>query len=87
MTTCTVCSTPIPKPLDQYGPVHAPVCSRCWYTARLPCPEQDCRRGIVRRYGKRHLCDTCNGRGVITAEDLFHIGPDTFPGVILEIVQ
>lgn len=84
---CTFCQAVIDAPLDQYGPVHAPVCSHCWFWAKLPCPESGCKRGIVRAYGVRSLCPTCNGRATITAEDLFLIGPDTFPRMILEITN
>jgi hypothetical protein len=54
METCTLCDTALETPLDQYGPLHEPVCRDCWLRPCVPCP--DCDSG-------EFTCHTCAGDG------------------------
>lgn len=31
MKACTACGKAMATPLDEYGPIQAPVCANCWY--------------------------------------------------------
>lgn len=75
MCICSVCKTPIPEPLQQFGPVHAPVCSTCWLAwgwhcpfcehGRVGCPECDGEGGFDDEEAEYEWeeCEGCGGKG------------------------